>query len=389
MATAMSAYAWNQTLYPQRPNLPLPAKPPMPPKLENTKPLMASLDIDRTAIPWKTDPDFDMTAYLRYQRQLHDPEFRKNTFVMLNTGRGLRATKELAPIISRFPIDALGLNDGQQVFFRPKDGHGQTHPVEETYHWLLSLKPKDADLAWRKQLQGWSTLLVARDIRFKQLPAMGFEEEWEPDTQAQHNPKHQYHLFSRLKNPDEPDQGKWLLAIRPDQSCFGITHLPGEKGEKASPEEATQFAMQLGKALKDRMVTDWPTFEHFAVTTPEGAFFHFGPKNNSKAALIRYMIQERMSNKPMAVISAGDCGNDLPLLSLKDLAGVPNFPVFVGESARALQSLKESRQPRLEQVPWNQLDVGLARQFEKLRPTLPAKPEPVQEKRPFTLDLLG
>lgn len=406
MVTAMSAYAWNQAFSPPRPNLPVPNIPvparreerpvpdrqTAPQKLESTKPLMASLDIDRTAIPWKTDPEFDVTAYLRYQRQLHDPEFRKNTFVMLNTGRGLRATKELAPIISRFPIDALGVNDGEQVFFRPKDGHGDTHPVEETQRWLMNLKQKDADTDWRRRLGGWSTIAVSKDIRFKQLPALGFEEEWEPDMQARLNPQRQYHLFTRPKNPDDPAEGKWLLAVRPDQSCFGVTHLPEDKGKPASPEEATQFATQLGVALKSRMAQDWPRFETFAVTTPEGAFFHFGPKGNSKAGLINYMIEERMPKKPMAVISAGDGGNDVPLLSRNELAGVPNFPIFVGESARALDALRQSNPPRLEQVPWNQLDVGLAKQFAKLKPALPGitgQPKPDQEKSPSLMNRFG
>lgn len=390
MVTAMSAYAWNQAFTGPKPNPSVPVNPAVPPpKLETKKPLMASLDIDRTVIPWKTDPEFDITAYLRYQHQLQSPEFRQKTFVMLSTGRGLRATKELAPIISRYPIDAIGLNDGQQVFFRPKDGHGDWHPIEETRQWIMSLKPKDADRDWRKHLNGWSTIAVSRDMRLNHLPALYFDEEWDPEMQSKLNPKGQYHLFSRQKDPYDPAYGKWILSIRPDQSCFGVTHLPGSKGGQVSPEEATQFAEVVGLMLKNRMTKDWPAFSYYTVKTPEGAFFHFGPKGNSKAALIKYMIQERMPQKPAAVISAGDGGNDVPLLSSHDLAGVPNYPVFVGESERALKRLRENPPPRLEQVPWNQLDVGLAKQFEKIKSDLSRDKSTVNEKQATRLDWIG
>lgn len=137
------------------------------PKIANKKPVLISLDVDGTLLPWRPNgTDYDQTAFLRYQHALQEPALKKDSFIVLNTGRGLKATKQLAPILGRFPIDALAINDGQQLFIKPAL-NPQLHPSYANQQWIQQLNFKQQDPGWKKELKSWSTTQVLKDIKIR------------------------------------------------------------------------------------------------------------------------------------------------------------------------------------------------------------------------------
>lgn len=339
------------------------------PKLKSGKPVLTSLDIDHTVIPWRKEPMLDEVAFQRYRKTLHHPEFRNNNFVMLNTGRGLVATKQIIPLLCELPVDALGLNDGQQLFLREEHATSSGQPKQSSGQWLRGLMGKQKDQDWKTHLGQWSTVKVIGDIR-KTLPSLGFELASAPGEDTPHNTHMDYHVFTKPVHPARPEQGLWVVQVRPDQAFFEVSR----SDKNASQQEIAGYSELLGSLLQESLRKKWPTIQIYSNSSPQWSNVHFGPEGIHKATLLDYLVGTRFENKPLAVISAGDSTNDTALLSRRHIAGdVPNYPIFVGKNRRVEAALSGKNLPNLERVAWNELDIGIQKQFDKIKAHLALK----------------
>jgi len=369
--------AFNWVSFFRQPNLnrPVPRQKPEPqaPKIESCKPILVSLDLDRTLIPWtKERISYDKTAFLKYQHTLQDPALKQDTFVVLNTGRGLKSTRHLAPLLARVPFDAIALNDGQQLFIKPKL-NAKFHPIEANSQWLRRLTSKQADPHWRKELKGWSTTAVLKDIRAV-LPDLDFEEESIPRQPSHRFGTRNSYVFTKPASLwKDAEKDCWAISVVPDQAYLEIKRV----GKKTTEAETRHYAKVMGRVLQYHLAEDWPNFDYKVYSTANRCLLHITPKKTDKAALVNYLANHRLTNQPKAIISAGDNVNDIPILSAHQLGEIPNYPILLGRDPKTKIALSNKPSHNLENVGWNQLNVGIEKQVRKIRPLLspPAPPE--------------
>ncbi|WP_373531158.1 HAD hydrolase family protein [Vampirovibrio sp.] len=327
------------------------------------KPVLTSLDIDSTLIPWLKEPEYDEVALTRYRKTLGSPDFRNQSFVILNTGRSLSAVKRLAPILRDLPIDALGLNDGQQLYLRSASLDKNAHPKNDSQSWLQSLSRSDQDPHWKAVLGGWSATQVLQDIRDTLQTDLGFQLAAKPGEKNRFNPNGEYFAFQKPMSPKHPKSGDWVIRICPDQTYFEVASTQPDVTEP----DIANYSEFLIDHLQARLKPQWPTVMFYNSQSSEGCHIHLGPENTNKASLVRHLLATRFEQKPQAVISAGDNTNDIALLSSHTLEGVPNYPVLVGSHPKVMAALRQNPPPNLESVGWNQLDEGLKKQFAKVK----------------------
>lgn len=334
-----------------------------PSKTVANKPIATALDFDGTLAPWIKQPDYDRPAYSKSVNLLRRLHLKNNNFLIVNTGRSLASIKEITPMLSRLPFDALGLNDGQQLFLKP-DTHSLNLP-EDNKKWLLGLAGKHKDKHWKTHLSGWSTVKVLSDIR-KLLPGLGFQQVSAPGQKNPYADHQNFYAFTRPVNPRQPEDGLWVVQVRPDQAFFEVNR----SDNKVTGDEIFAYASLLSDLLGESLQKRWPQLHVYANGSSNWSYIHIGPRDINKAVLMDYLVGERFSDKPLGVISAGDSVNDTPLLSRHFVTDVPNYPILVGSNPRVTAVLKRNPPPNLEQVGWNRLDEGLEKQFNKIKPEL-------------------
>lgn len=357
------------------------------PKIASNKPVLVSLDLDGTLIPWiKENASIDHTAYLRYQDTLQNPGLKKDTFVVLNTGRSLSDTKTIAPILARFPFDALAVNDGQQLFVKPKFKK-EFHPTLANEMWIRRLNVKKADPHWQKELQGWSTPRVLKEIR-DELPHLDYQLQSTPQQYNGLFGKSNAYVFTKQASLwKSPQQQYWAISIQPDLAYMEIKRV----GKKVSQNEARHHAQTLGLVLKNVLGEEYPNISFQVISAPDRCLLKVSPKGTNKASLANYLANKRLTNAPKAIISAGDYINDLPILSVNKLGHVPNYPILLGNHPEMQKELAQSPPQFLEQVGWNQLDAGIKKQMQKIRPSLPTQTPNMAPRNPTNgqLDQVG
>jgi HAD superfamily hydrolase (TIGR01484 family) len=325
------------------------------------KPLVISLDIDGTLIPWQGQPHYDEVALQRYSHTLNKPALKENAFLLLNTGRGLSAVKALAPLLAKFSVDGLGLNDGQQLFLNASESGTAT----DTSTWLSALQPKDEDNTWKASIDGWSTN-EAMQSASDEFPKAGFTlhaiEEPRPEAMEGIT-----HLYTQPIDAAEKPGPAWLLKFYPDQAYMEVTR----SDNKTETQSIAQFANQLGARLRQALLPKWPKASYYTNITPKSTYIHLGPAGNSKGSLVHHLIEHRFEAAPKAVVSAGDSFNDREILSAENFGDTPNFPVQVGKHPALSEYLETHRPEQLEQTEAGQLDTGLKAQFAKLQSLLP------------------
>jgi hypothetical protein len=341
------------------------------------KPVIGAYDFDKTAMPWlpKHVRDdqikwedktirHDELAFQRYLKTLH--HFAADSDTVINTGRGIRGVQEVAPLMARIPFVALGLNDGQQLFVLPPLNQRQD-PVQARRQWIESLTLDQLDQPWLEELSGWSTTQVLKDLR-ELMPARHFQQETGPGQASKHLGVTKSYVFTQpVVGGNSSKQDVWVVRLDPDQAYLEINRA-GEK--KATQEEIAAFTETLGHSLAEPLKKKWPNFSFHLTSFSERCFLHVAPENNNKASLINFLANQRAEVTPQAVISAGDTHNDVPLLSLNHLGGIPNYPIMVGDSVSLKQVLAQRNLRHLETVGWNELDKGIEKQFHKIKPGL-------------------
>jgi len=325
------------------------------------KPLLFSLDVDKTLIPWKKEPQYDEVALKRYTHVLNNPIIQENSFLLLNTGRGLRSTLTLIPLLSQFNVDALGLNDGQQLFLKNHSPDRDAKSTTTTAKWLNTLQAKEEDPHWKAELNGWSTAEVmhAASQEFAQL---GFMETL--SAEAQEGLTHTYIQHPYATKKDSP---AWLLKFHPGQAYMELTCTDG----KANTQEIADFADQIGLHLQQALQPTWPNATYYINPTSKRSYIHLGPAGNSKGSLVHHLVEQRFESPPSAVISAGDTLNDRDILSAEHFGETPNYPIQVGSHPPLMAHLAKKRPTHLEQAELGQLDTGLKAQLAKLQDKLP------------------
>ncbi len=344
--------------------------------LKQKKPFLLSIDIDNTLLPWERgagqQQHWDDLALQRYQHLLAQPALRNATFVLLNTGRSLSAAQELGDKISKIPFDALGANDGQELYIRP-DTPLTANSSQTNAQWLKTENASQRDPRWQSTLGQWSIVDVIRDVE-NQLLNTGFIK-YPPALSGPDIAMHGY-----LKTDPLNPGNAWKVKIRPDQTWFEISHLNPATGVDPT---LLDFSRQLAKSLETGLQERWPQLHTELNPTGQAAYLHLSPHGHDKSKLVQHLIRERLSAAPLGIVSAGDSGNDVAILKKREIAGVPNYPVFVGDNPTALKELASEPPANLVTVPWNALDTGIRTQLAKMIPQIVDQPVSIAQPTAF------
>lgn len=294
---------------------------------------LLSIDIDDTLIPWtRVGHRWDKEVLRRNLQWLH--QHHQEAVIVLNTGRGLQAVKNMAPLLAGTPIDYLVTEHGQNLFVN--------HNHESTLTWLAKLQDSDADPGWQHILTldyQWHTPTWMGLIR-SSLDDLGWKP-WHPSAALQsfiptdteywvYQPK-ESPISRRIHNRGWLHPTSMVIGFDPQTpDLFLFTPLPSHRGQ------ARVRLKELENALLQAAVDhQWPppamTQTHHQQYPLEILSLH--PQGLHKGTVIESRILPQHPSVERT-FTAGDSWNDWPAM-LDEAFGlnqVPNTPIAVEEA---------------------------------------------------------
>ena len=278
--------------------------------------IFVSLDLDlsyfmkprpRTHLP-EISAEAARLATLRNNQFLtHDFAEMTDYYLTLNTGRGVQGTgyyfsqqfldDEVAP------FSAVANVDGHELRLRPSEA-----PTRE---WLVHLDRFSSALDYDDYLY--------REFAFRRDEFLEAQEA----------------LTARVVGDISPDSAQ--VDFDPDKYAARVQFAP-----ETSHDAVRLFVSDVRAALEEMKIPEVEIQERLEVDRQSRwvAFFDFRWAAIDKSTPIRFLLEVESAGPADALISIDDGANGVPLLSKREVAGIPNVPLLVGHQPGVLESIE-------------------------------------------------